>query len=328
MTTPIWQRGATAPIHIDFEAAFGVTNTSKSPVLLPYNSCDLAGSQELVTPETITGTRNPVPPFAGKIDVAGNLVVPLDCTIFGHLLRWMFGAPSSSGTTNYTHIYKVGLTQPSCTVERIFTDLTRYALYNGVMVKSATIEIQATGELTCRLALLGASRADSGTATLTTPATPTLARLQGRQVAIYEGAAQSFSALPYGTKLTINIDFGLDGETYVIAGGGQRRYMAPGIVSVSGTLSGLFEDAALLTKATDLTETGLKATIAIGANNALEIVIPELHFEEKTPAVTGNKGVLLELNYKAFVADDSDATPIKVTLKNQTAGATYGYIAP
>lgn len=123
----------------------------------------------------------------------------------------------------------------------------------------------------------------------------------------------------------INIDNDLDGDTYVIGGGGIRRAVNEGIVKVSGTITALFEDMVMFNKALRFTETSLKIIWQHGTgagssgNESLELLIPELKFARETPVIEGPKGILYRGPFEAYYADSSEASAIQLTLKNAVA---------
>ncbi|WP_243546374.1 phage tail tube protein [Pseudodesulfovibrio tunisiensis] len=89
-------RGYKGKLLVDIEAAFGVAPTIRKTHLMPYNTCDLSASREQNTAATITGSRNPVAPFQGNVDVQGTAEVPVDAHSFGLWLVGMFGMPTTS----------------------------------------------------------------------------------------------------------------------------------------------------------------------------------------------------------------------------------------
>jgi hypothetical protein len=93
-------KGALSRLLLDYETTFGSDPASPNGRSLPFNTCGLEGSQAKNSPATITGTRNPVAPFAGNVDAAGSIVVPVDSTAFFYWLRLMFGAPADITATS------------------------------------------------------------------------------------------------------------------------------------------------------------------------------------------------------------------------------------
>ena len=71
------------------------------------------------------------------MDAGGDYVVPADLKAIGWYLRAMFGAPTTTGSGTYTHVFKLaGNTQPSFLIERQFLSLaSRVAFHvNGCRI--------------------------------------------------------------------------------------------------------------------------------------------------------------------------------------------------
>lgn len=113
---------------LDIENGFGMEPSVKAGKSVPFNSNGVVGTRELQDPGTITGTRNAPDPFMGNMDANGDLVVPADLKAFGWYLRAMFGAPVTTGSGTYTHVFKIsGNTMPSLVLERQFLSLASRA---------------------------------------------------------------------------------------------------------------------------------------------------------------------------------------------------------
>lgn len=316
-------RGYLSELVLDFESTFGADPGVADGQKVPFNSFGLVARRAKNQAQTLTGTRHPVAPFDGNLDSSGDAVIPVDVRNFGFWLRAMFGAPTTTGTDPYTHVFKPGNVQPSLVADLKYADPTAalmYAKHNGVKVSTFGMEIGGDGELVANLGLLGASRTKGASAYDATAADRlSFSRFSNFQAAIEEGGA----SIAYVTGLSFDIDFGLDPDQYVIGGGGVRGDIPEGALGISGTLTALFQSDSLLEKAINSTESSLKATFTSGAHS-LEIFFPELQYEEADPPVNGPQGLLLELPFMAYYNDNSDTSSLKVTLVNDQAGTVYG----
>lgn len=384
-------KGSKGQLVIDFESTYGTSPSPSGVGPMPFNSCTLDASRAVNSVETITGSINPVQPFAGNTDVAGDIVVPIDLTDFGYWLKAMFGAATSvvtgsksaaavtcdnttdkitlsthglsdgqcitfggtpptgltAGTLYYlvnkgtndfqvalspggtaidfstngadvtittviAHVFKLGTEQASMVIEKGFTDIVQYMLFNGVKVGSFSIDLGGDGELTATLGCKGQKVTASATpydATLTTPGV--FNRVNNFQATLQEGGASFAKA----TKVGLKLDFGLDDTQYCIGANGVRGDLPQGVGKVSGTLEALFEDLTLLNKAINRTESSLKVTLTNGASY-MEILLPEVEYGVKTPPISGPKGVLQSLDFVAYKNDAAQNTAIQVTLVN------------
>ncbi len=307
-------RGYKGQVVIDFETTFGTDPASVNGLGMPINSWDVKASRSLNTAQTITGTRNPVQPFQDNTSVAGTAVVPVDLIAFGWWLKAMFGAPTTTGTGPYTHKFKIGDTQPSLVAEKVFDFATAksYIKQNGVKISSLEITFGGDGELVANLGIVGAKEAaPSGTAYDSTVTVVSLSRVNNFQAAILEGS----SSIATITDLTIRVDFGLDTETRAIGGGGVLGDIPEGIVAVSGSLTALYTDNTLLTKASAGTESSLAVTMT-SSTHSLKLEVPELFYQWNTPGITGPQGVRQEMEFQGFYNNGTDASAIVATLIN------------
>jgi hypothetical protein len=308
-------RGYRSQVVIDFESVFGTSPETPNGIQVPINSCGIRAEQATIEDNTIRNNRNQSKPARGNINVSGGMVVPLDVTAIGHWLKSGFGAPTTTGTGPYVHTYKVTNSQPSLVIEKGFTDITQYELFNGCRLNSLALSFTSgDNDLTANLDFLGASRAFSETAYDSTPTAVALNKFSNFQAAVQEGG----SDIAKLTEVSLNVAFGLDGNQYCLGGGGKRGDIPEGMVVVTGNIKGLFEDLALYNKAINDTESSLKVTLTNGTN-ILVIDIPELQYEQNSPEISGPAGVMVDLNYRAYYENHADASAIKFTLTNSQA---------
>ena len=315
-------RGYKSSCVLDFETTFGADPAAPAGLIMPINSSSLKAERTKNAASTITGNRNPVQPFDGNLKVEGSVVVPVDLIAFGHWLRAMFGAPTTSGEGPYVHTFKVADSQPSLVLENKFADaaaVIAYAKYNGCKVNSWAMSVGGDGELTSELAIVGSTETVGATAYDSDASAVTLSRLQNFQAALTEGG----SSLAIATAMDFTVGFGLDTEKYVIGGAGVLGDIPEGIMSVSGNLTALFQSTTLLNKAINSTESSLVVTFTSGTYS-LAITFPEIQYGRSTPEISGPSGILITLPWQGYYDNNADSTSVKVVLTNSQAGSVYG----
>lgn len=307
-------RGRKGQLLLDYESVFGSDPGSPNGILMPFISCGVRAAQNLIEDNTIRNSRNPSIPFRGNIDVSGSIVVPVEKIGIGYWLRAMFGAPQTSGTGPYTHVFKPGDTQPSLVLERGFTDIGQYFKYNGCKVSRASIDFGGDAAVQMSLDIMGAKETLGAASYDATPTAIVQENYHMFQLAIEECGA----AIAIVVSGNLQIDFGLDGEQYAIGGGGVRADIPEGLVQVTGNVRAFFQDAVLLNKAINGTESSLKLTWTSGAHS-LELLVPELMYERSSPGIDGPRGVLVELPFRGYAQDAAAGTVIQATLVNTQA---------
>lgn len=311
------QKGATTTIMLGTEASYKTIATAG--FVLPVNDVAVVGTQSLQQPATITGNRNPVTPFAGNRTVEGPITLPADSVAMWYWLEQMFGSPGTTGADPYVHEFKVGSSMGSFSLEETFTDLATdlYTQFLGCKIARWSMTIGGDGELVSSVDIIGASESHESSSMDGSPTTVDLARVDNFSAALTEGGV----TLANATEVSFNIDFGLDPSVFCIGGSGIRSQLPAGIVSVGGTLTTLFEDDSLLTKAAAETESALKITITESASSVLEIEFQEIKYERNSASIPGPQGLLIPLNFLGYYDDGSESSSIVVRLTNSEAHA-------
>ncbi len=297
------------------EAVLGTTPDSGTVRSLPFNSCTLSAEQNMTTPATLTGRRDPVEPILGNTNVSGNVVVPLDLNAIGWILAMAFGNPTTTSVTGgkYQHVFKAGNTQPSMSIERALSN-GDYYVDKGCKVSSLGFNFGGDGELVCEAGFLGCNEVINDAPIDDEPTAIVLDRLNNFQASLKENNV----SLAVATELGLTIDFGLDENGYAIGGGGFRNRINEGLISVSGSLTAFYDDDALMQKAIAATETSLQVKLT-KSSGSLQIDVPELLFARKSPTIEAATGVMQTLNYNAYYKDNANSAAVVFTLINATA---------
>ena len=307
------QRGMASSVKIGFEnSAYGTV--ADVGFELPFNSCEVAGQRNRTTPATIRGRRDPAAPFSGNYDVNGPVVVPLDSTAFVYWLMCMFGAPTTTGGGPYVHEFKLGDTMPSFSLEKTFTDLAvdAYERQVGCKISTMGITVGGDGELLANMAVLGSYQSYETSPFDSDPINVPLSRVENFDAALEEGG----STLSNATEFSINLDFGLDPNLFVIGGGGKRGGLPEGIVAVTGNLKTLFESRTLLDKAINDTETALKLTVTASASSVVELEIQELLYAVNGVPIPGPQGLIVSLDFAGYWANGAESSAIVARVTN------------
>lgn len=306
-------KGYMTTLVFDKETSFGKEPIQKKGRILPFNKCELKASQTIITPTTITGTRNPVEPSRGRVSVDGSIEIPVDSEALGYWLTAMFGQPVSTGAaTPYTHVFKPSERQPSLVLEKGFVDLKQYFKYSGCKVKSFKMTAGDDGELNATLDLLGANETIAVTSYDTAATAVTPHKFSNYQGVVKENNVET----AYIKTVDLEIDFGLDGDQYVLGSIG-RGDIPEGLITVSGTIKAIFDNISVIQKGIEATETKLELVFTNGAKK-LSILLPEVQFERTSPTITGPAGATAEFKFNAYYKDSAEAAAVVVTLINDT----------
>jgi len=306
-------KGFMGRLCVDFESAFGVSPSTKAPKSLPFNSISLGAQQSLIDVATIQATRNPQAPGMGRISVDGSIVIPMDLTAIGYWFKGMFNSATVTGTGPYTHTWKVSNTQPSMVIEKGFTDINQYFLYNGCKINGFRFSFGGDGELTATIDIMGAIETLSGTQ-YAAPTAVALDRINNFQATLKEGGATAANVL----SGEINLNFGLDGSQYTVGTSYSRGDIPEGLLNITGTIKALFQDATLINKGINGTESSFELIYTSGTKS-LSIKLPEIQFERPNVQIEGPAGIAVDLPFRAFYNNDAGNSAVIVTLVNSIA---------
>lgn len=320
-------KGSKTKIIYDSETTFKTTRVSADAHVLPFVSESLRMTRNLIDSATIRGNRNPQSPVRGNQEVAGDITVELD-PYMGKMFYNALGTFTTSGTSPYSHTFKINDLPPGVTIEKQFTDMDtpEYFLYNGCKINSMRMSFKPEGFIETTFNVMGAAHTVSTSSFDATPTDYTTSSVGGQfdgfQAAILEGG----SSLGICTSLEFTLENNLDGSVYVIDGTGTRYSLPDGLVKVSGTLTALFDSMTLYNKAINNQETSIRITLTQGSgsgaayNEKVDVFLDEVIFQPQAPVISGPQGVMVELPFVAYYKDDSDASALRIILWNTQTG--------
>ncbi len=318
-----WGVGAKTQTNIVIEKEYGVVPTAAGTMTInmPFNSNNVASSQNSTDPATIRGNRNPVEPILGNNDVSGDIVVPVDFTAFGYWLTLGIGVPvsTSKDTEKYQHVFKIGEGVPSFTMEKAFPGISQYIQQHGCKVSKMSFSFGGNDELTSTVSIMGAKEEIKQTAMAANLIEPTFDRANNFQCIVKIGGNVAGRV----TSWSLDIDNGLDGDTYTIGSQGFREAICDGLVKASGTLEAFFKDATYLTMAEQSSETSMELIIKQSDDLQMSILLPEVKFARTSPGIDGPAGIKQSLSFNGFYQNSEQASAVVVTLIN--AYETYDH---
>ena len=309
-----WAKGYQSQLLLCWETVYGSDPSSVTTWNLPFNTLDLGLDQSNQFAATIRNNRNPSLPFRGNKDVTGSVVVPLDHKSVGVWLKGLLGSPVTTGSASpYTHTYSVGNTIPSFLLDVGHTDITTYYKYNGCKINTYSITVGGDGELTANLGIIGASET-KGTSEAASPSedhTSITNRFENFEAAATEGG----SSIDYLTEISFEVNNNLV-PVYCIGDAGTKSDLAEGMISIRGSITGLFQDDTLLLKGRNMTESALSIllTDASESNYTLGYYFDEIVYSYRKPPISGPEGLMLSLDFEAYYQNDADASAVRAVL--------------
>lgn len=301
--------------------AFGVAATTGFRYA-HYYSFDMRETQPLESDPVIgsgfNNFRDATPPGPGLSSHEGSLVVPLCLNQIGDWLRLLFGAPTSTGPTNFQHVFASGAQSvPTYTIELnpVASDFRQHIAVaaNGFSLNLA----DAAGFQRMTLNLIGYGES---LFTTTQAGAPTAARTPDIMSAV------SGEVLLGGTRIGVllgaDVSYapGLAQERYVDGIGKFGAIVPVEQAMMTGSLRVRYTGPTFDNLAIAGTPQALEFRIVRGANNSLSIPMPAARLGRAGVAIEGPGGIEQTISFRA--EQTSGAAMVGPVLRNQIASYT------
>lgn len=290
-------RGSNAALAAVFESVYG-TAPASGYKKLPFASTTLGEEQPLLENELLGFGRDPLAPVKDAITADGNVVIPMDLEALGFWLKATFGAPNTTGTGPYTHVYRSGGSSlPSLSIEKQLPDVPLYEMFSGCMVNTLSWTMQRSGLLTATVGLVAQGKDDATSTAAGTPTEYTLDRFGHFHGAITRDGA----ALGNIVSAEINFSNNLD-RIETIRSDGKIDGADPGMCSLSGRITARFAATTLIDQASAGDPCELEFTHTITANEKFTFTAHAVYLPKPRIPVDGPQGVQVTYEFQGAKA--------------------------
>jgi len=279
--------GINALMSLAFEATYGTAPTNGFR-RVPFISTTLGAEQGLLPDDMLGYGRDPLPPSRDVVNAGGDVVVPVDLRNFGHWLKLLLGAPTTTTAASvYTHVFtSAKLTLPSASVEISHPEVPSNAMNKGVMANSLAIRMQRSGQAQATIGLISQSEVVSGASGAGTPTTLDVTRFSQFQGAVKRAGAELANIV--SAEMTFSNNY----ETIeVLRNGGLIAGGDPGKATFNASLTARFDSLDLYNLAVAGMATDLEFSYTINASNKLTLTLPAVYLPVPKRPVTGPTGV-------------------------------------
>ena len=246
------------------ESTFGTTPAGNFTAL-PYNTHSLNLTKDRVAGNEIQPDRMLRVDRHGNRQSAGDIVVDLRDGDFDTFLESaMFGTWDTS-PSSLPDVLKVGTTPKYFSIEDDANDIAQFRLFTGQAVSSMAVSLAPNQMVTTTFSMVGKDMTISGTGK-TVDATSGNQPFDAYSGDLAIGNVASSSSVAIVTSLEFTLDNAL-APTFVI-GDDATPQLEYGMATVEGTFTAYFEDAALINRFIDETESELIVSVndPTGAN--------------------------------------------------------------
>lgn len=252
-----FSQGSRSGLSYITEATFGTTPAGNFTTL-PFNTHSLNLSKDRVQGNEIQPDRMPRVDRHGNRQSGGDIVVDLRADDFDDLLESaMFGTWDTTPAAADDEL-KVGTTPKYFSIEDSAADISQYRLFTGMAVSSMAISIAPNQMVTATFSMVGKNATVSGTGK-TVDAASSNQPFDAYSGDISIGNVGGATTVANVTSVEFTVDNSL-APTFVV-GEDTTPQLEYGMATVEGTLTAYFEDADLMNRFLNETETEMTVSV-------------------------------------------------------------------
>ena len=298
-----FSQGSRSSLSFVTEATFGTTPAGDF-ANLPFSTHSLNLTKDVLTGTDIEADRMPRVNRQGNRQVGGDIVVDLRDGDYDLLLE------SAMLNTFSTNILKVGVAPKFFSIEDFAADIDQARLFTGMAVSSMAISLAPNQMVTTTFSMVGKDMT-IGAVEKTQTAASGAAPFDAYSGDISIGTVGSPSAVAIVTALDFTMNNAY-APTFVI-GDDSAPSLEYGRAEVEGTLTAYFEDASLINRFLDETETAIRVSVddPTGAN-AYIFDFPRVKINSADVGVDGPTSRMITMSFVALY-DTTMETNLQIT---------------
>lgn len=296
-------QGSRSSLSYIVEATFGTTPAGNF-TNLPFSTHSLNLTKDRVAGNDIQADRMPRVDRHGNRQVAGDIAVDLRDADYDDFLE------SALLNTFSTNALKVGVTPKFFSIEDYAADIDQARVFTGCSVSSMAISLAPNQMVTTTFSMVGKDMTISGTQKTQDAASGAAPfDAYSGDIAIGNVASSSAVAIVTGLDFTLNNSFA---PTFVI-GDDSAPSLEYGRAEIEGTITAYFENAALITRFLNETESELEVSVndPTGAN-AYTFLFPRIKINSADVGVDGPTSRIISMSFVALY-DATEGTNLKIT---------------
>ena len=296
-------QGSRSSLSYISEVTFGTTPVGNF-LNLPFSTHSLNLTKDRVAGNDIQADRMPRVDRHGNRQVSGDIVVDLRDGDYDPFLE------SAMLNTWSTDVLKVGVAPKFFSIEDYAADIDQARLFTGMTVSTMGVSLAPNQMVTTTFGMVGKDMTISGTQKTQT-ASSRAARLHAYSgdIAIGNVASSSAVAIVTGLDFTLTNSFA---PTFVI-GDDSAPSLEYGRAEIEGTLTAYFEDAALINRFLNETESELEVSVNDPTgSNAYTFLFPRIKINSADVGVDGPTSRIINMSFVALY-DAVEGTNLSIT---------------
>jgi len=309
-------QGARSRLSVAAESSFGVLPTSPAFKTLPFRSHSLELTKERVQGQDILSDRMASVDRHGNRVVGGSVEVDLRRGDYDLLLESAF-----FNTFDTNDHLTIGTTPRFLRFEDAALDITQFRQFSGCLVNTATFNVTPNQMVQTTFDIVGRNMVQAGT-TAGAPAAPEgFDPFDSFNGLLLEGGVGTNDDLCIVTNLQFSVSNDVTPAHVILceANKDQAAQMQFGLATVEGTMTVYYEDAALINKFLNETESSLSVTVddPTGANG-YTFFMPRIKYNGATVPVANLQSRTIELPFVALKGPSGNPFSLRLTRTSGT----------
>jgi len=297
-------QGSRSSLAYIAETAFGTTPASPTFAKLPFNTHSIDLSKDRVEGNEIQSDRMTRVDRHGNKQAGGSVEVDLRKADFDEFIESAFFSSFS------TDVVKVGTTPKYFTIEDAAEDISQFRTFTGMAVSGMSVSIAPNQMVSTTFDMVGKDMTQAAT-TASTGGTPTAAS-SNQPFDSYSGTISDGGS---SISIVTSIDFSIQNSlapTFVV-GSDAAQSLEYGRAVVEGTMTVYYEDATLINKFLNETESTIEVSVddPTGANS-YTFLFPRVKYNGASVPVQNPQSRLITMPFVGLY-DATEATNIKLT---------------
>jgi hypothetical protein len=296
-------QGSRSSLSYIVESTFGTTPAGNF-TNLPFSTHSLNLTKERVAGNDIQADRMTRVDRHGNRQTGGDIVADLRKGDYDAFLE------SAMLNTWATDVLKVGTTPKHFSIEDYAADIDQARVFTGCTVSSMAISIAPNQMVATTFSMVGKDMSMGTTEkTQDAPSGNSPFDAYSGDLAIGNVGSPTTSAIVTGIDFTLNNSFA---PTFVI-GDDSAPCLEVGRAEIEGTITAYFEDAALINRFLDETETAISVSVDDPTGgNAYTFLFPRVKINSADVGVDGPNSRIINMSFVALY-DSTEATNLKIT---------------
>ena len=300
-----FSQGSRSSLAIVTEATFGTTPAT-GLINLPFSTHSLNLTKDILAGTDIEADRMPRVNRQGNRQVGGDIVVDLRDGDYDSLLE------SAMLNTFATNVLKVGVAPKFFSIEDFAADIDQARLFTGMSVSSMAISLAPNQMVTTTFGMVGKDM----TITQPSPYVDPTASSGSQPFDAYSGDISIGTVgSPSAVAIVTALDFTLNNAyapTFVI-GDDSAPSLEYGRAEVEGTMTAYFENADLINRFLNETETAIRVSVddPTGANEYI-FDFPKVKINSADVGVDGPTSRMITMSFVALY-DSVMGTNLQIT---------------